>query len=480
MDNLIPLGISLLSACLKNAGHETKLFDTTFYKTKEISGDDARVNTLQVKKTNLEDFGIHERKTNMIEDFREMIDEFKPQLIAVSAVEPTYYVASKLLKGIMDIDIPKIMGGPLMTFAAEDIINEDFIDMICVGEAEEAIVDLVDAIESKKDYSNIVNLWVKKNDDVIKNPVRPLINLDKLPPQDWSVYEKERFFKPMGGKVNITGNFELSRGCNNRCAYCVNDAFQKIYDSKGQFLRYKPIKHFMDELREKINKYNLGYVYIVAENFLSMPKEMFDEFIKGYEEFKVPFWVNTRVETITEEKIKRLEEVNCVSMSVGIEQGNEEFRKNMLNRFMKNDTLRKAFEILHKFKIRVSANNIIGFPDETRELIFDTINLNRELKPDSIIVNIFNPYRGTKLYKIAVEKGYYEERSLAGDNRSDSLLNMPQLTPEQLKGLHRTFILYVRLPKEMWPEIEKAEKFDDEGNKTFQKLKEIYTRDFLN
>lgn len=479
MDNLIPLGISILSTYLKNAGHKVKLFDTTFYKTKEISGDDARVNTLQVKETNLEDYGIKEKKTDMVRDFRNMIEEFKPGLIGVSVVEPTYFIAEKLLESIKDIKIPKIVGGSLVTFSADEVIGKDYLDMVCIGEGEKAIVELADAINNKTDYSNILNLWVKKDGQIIKNPLRTLINLNELPMQDWTIYEKERFFKPMAGKVSITGNFELSRGCFNKCAYCVNDAFQKIYKDKGSFLRYREIRHFIKELKEKIEKYNLSYVYIVAENFLSMPKQMFDEFIEYYKEIKIPFWINTRVETITAEKIKKLEEVGCVSMSVGIEQGNEKFRAEKLNRFMKNDILRKAFKILNNSKIRVSANNIIGFPDETKELIFDTIKLNKELNPNNIIVNIFNPYRGTKLYRVAVDKGYYENNALAGDNRADTCLNMPQITQEQLKGLQRTFILYARLPEEMWPDIEKAEKFDKEGNKKFQELKKVYTEKYV-
>ena len=70
MDNLIPIGVSVLSACLKKAGHKTKLFDTTFYKTSEKTGDEARVETLQVLPTDLSKFGIHKKNTNMAEDFK--------------------------------------------------------------------------------------------------------------------------------------------------------------------------------------------------------------------------------------------------------------------------------------------------------------------------------------------------------------------------------------------------------------------------
>lgn len=480
MDNLIPLGLSILSACLKKAGHQTRLFDTTFYRTKEKAGDNSRAETLQIIETNLDDYGVHEKKTDMINDFKKMIDDFKPQLIAVSAVEPTYNIALKLLESVKELKMSKVIGGPLATFAAEDIIQNEFIDILCIGEGEEAIVELADAISEGKDYSNIQNLWIKRDGIVIKNPIRDLISLDNLPLQDWSIYEKERFFKPMGGKINISGVFELARGCNHKCTYCCNPIFQKIYEGKGHFLRYRSIKNFINELEGKVKKYNLGYVYFVAENFLAMPPKMFDEFIDEYKKFKIPFYFNTRIETITEEKIKKLEEVNCALISIGVEHGNEQFRRGMLNRFLSNDVLINKFKILKKANIRACTSNMIGLPDETRGLVFDTIRVNKQLNPDSILVNIFNPYKGTKLYDHSVEKGYYKKAKFAGDNRSDLLLNMPQLTPEQIKGLHRTFVLYVRLPESMWPQIEIAEKFDEEGNKMFEKLKKTYFDEYKN
>jgi radical SAM superfamily enzyme YgiQ (UPF0313 family) len=41
--------------------------------------------------------------------------------------------------------------------------------------------------------------------------------------------------------------------------------------------------------------------------------------------------------------------------------------------------------------------NIIGVPGETEDMIWDTIKLNRKIKPTSSGVNIFYPYKGTKL-----------------------------------------------------------------------------------
>ena len=49
-------------------------------------------------------------------------------------------------------------------------------------------------------------------------------------------------------------------------------------------------------------------------------------------------------------------------------------------------------------------------------------------------------------------------------------MNMPMFPKEEISGLYRTFVLYMRLPKDRWPEIKVAEKFTPEGNKMFEKL----------
>ncbi len=476
MDNLIPLGVSILSACLKQAGHEVKLFDTTFYKTREETGDDARVKTLQVRYTNLADFGIRPKQTDMVSDFRKLINEFKPDLVAVSVVEITYLIGLRLLNAIRDLRIPTIIGGIHVTFSAQEVIREKAVDMVCIGEGEGAIVELADRIKDRKDYTHVANLWVKKGRKIYKNPVRPLVDLNKLPEPDWSIYEKERFYKPMGGKVYIAGSFEMNRGCPYNCAFCCNKSLQDIYKHHGHYYRYRKIDTLMKEIRSKKKQYGLQYLYIVAENFLLMDSDRFNEFIEGYKNIGLPFWIETRPEAVTEERILKLGKIGCEGMSIGVDHGSYKFRNRVLNRKVTNRSIIKAFCIAKKTKIRACANNVIGFPTETRRLIFDTIELNRNIDADNIIVNIFNPYRGTKLRELAIEKGYLDRDALAGDYRSEAIIKMPHLGQKQIRGLQRTFAMYVRFPKEMWPEIKRCEKFDKEGNQAFNRLTKIYLK----
>ena len=137
------------------------------------------------------------------------------------------------------------------------------------------------------------------------------------------------------------------------------------------------MERFIDEVNHMKEKHNLEYIYISAESALSTKKERFLKFVNLWKEkIKLPFWVETRPEFVTEEKAELLEEAGCVSVSVGIESGDYEVRK-MINRLMADEKIINAFKVLKKTKMLICANNIIGFPDETREQIFKTSELNK-------------------------------------------------------------------------------------------------------
>jgi len=455
MDTLIPPALATLSAILKSAGNEVDLFDTTFYNTRGFTGDDARVRTLQVKETNFADLGIQFETTDMVEDFVKMIEEFKPDLIGVSAVEVTFKMSMDLINTVKNIkpDIKVAFGGSFPMTAPERVINENNVDIVCIGEAENAFVELCKKLKSKEDYTEISNLWVKKDGKIYKNKLGNLIDLDDLPHQDWELFDKRRIYKPMSGAIGRTGCFELTRGCVFSCTFCINEFLNKVHNHKSY--REKSIPKFIEEVKYFKDNYGIEYVYILAEMFLPTTKQRIRDFSKLWKEkIGLPFWCQLRVEGVDEENARLLEEAGCVSISAGIESGNEEFRRRVIHRMMSNQRIFEAFRILKNTKMQISGNCIIGFPGETRELIFDTIELNRQLNLDNTMVHAFSPYRGTSLYDLSVERGYISPDHMAGDYRSDYTLNMPHISKEEILGLHRTFAMYVKFPKEMWPEIE--------------------------
>jgi len=479
MENLIPINISSLSAVLKKAGFDVRLFDTTYYNTEKKTTAEVRVENLQLRSFDLSKYGIRYKETDVYQDFRNVVREYKPGIIGLSAVEDTYNLGISLLRKIKDLRIPTIAGGVHTVISPEEVIKEDSVDMVCTGEGEDSFVNLCEKIKSGKNYTDTRGIWFKKDGRIIKNPPEKLADINKLPFLDFTVYEKERFYRPMQGKVYRMLPVEISRGCPFACTYCAAPRLKEIYKPLGSYYRKKKIKNVINEIKFYQDRYGLNYVYFTSETFLFLSDAEFNEFVSLYKEIKLPFWFQTRPETITEKRIKMLEGINCDRMTVGIESGNEEIRKNILNRKISNNSIIKAFEILKKSSIPVSVNNIIGIPDETRKEVFDTINLNRAVKADSISVFIFTPYRGTRLRQRCLDKGYILPEAYSGDHTKRSILNMPSMSQEEIRGLLRTFPLYTRFEKEFYPSIQKAEKLDEEGNKEFKRLSKIFSERFF-
>lgn len=479
MDTLITAGIGILSACLKREGIEARLFDTTFYKTRERTGDEARASTLQVKKTDFKELGIIPKETNVIEDFKKEVESFKPDLIGLSCIEVTYKLGIEMLQAVRPLGIPTIVGGVYATFAPHIVIKEDCVDMICVGEGELALVELCRSMRQGRDITNVQNIWVKKDGMLYRNEPRRALDMRDLPFQDWSIYDPQRFWKPMGGKISVTGTFEMNRGCPFSCSFCVNSGFNKLYKEKGGYYREQDIPRLIDEMLQKKEEYNLQFVYLVAESFLTTTKRRVMDFVRLYPQVGLPFWIEARPESITEEYVALLESIGCEGISIGIESGDYHLRKNVLGRDISNERIIKAFKMFEGTKIRVSANNIIGFPTETREQVFETIELDRQINAKGVMVSFFSPYRGCTLREVCELEDYIKEEDIAQDYRLGPTIEMPQLSKAELIGLQRTFPLYVKFPKSQWPLLRICEGNGLEAERLYGELSRVYVERFL-
>lgn len=193
MVNLLPSNVSILSACLRKADIDVKLFDTTFYRTAEKS----------------------------VEDFRRLIDEYKPNLIGVTATDDTVDFGIELVSSVRHKDIFTIVGGVYPTFSPEEAIANENVDSICIGEGENALVELCLKLQANDDISDVKNLWVKVNGKIYKNGTRELVDINSIPYEDFGIFEQKRFFRPMQEKIYRTIPVFIDRGYPFGCTFCA-------------------------------------------------------------------------------------------------------------------------------------------------------------------------------------------------------------------------------------------------------------------
>ena len=221
----------------------------------------------------------------------------------------------------------------------------------------------------------------------------------------------------------------------------------KLYKGEKCHIRSKRPERLVDEVHTLANTHNLEFILFGDENFLITPKvilrQLADFWIKGV---GLPFFCSARAEFVNEEKIRILKDMGCHTLAIGIECGNEEYRKKFLKRHMSNKKIKDAFDLCKKYGIRTTANNMIGLPYETEEIVKKTIDLNIEIQPDSCSNSIFAPYIGTELHRICVKEKFIEDGIPEEISMRKSILHMPPpyLSNERINELYEKLMEHIR------------------------------------
>ena len=485
--NMLPPAIALFSALLKQQGHKIEVFDATYYQTDYgIDSDGTKMEFLNVVPYDMDGRGIKLRTTNWRDDIKAQITKFQPDLIAVSSTEDMWELGMHILEEIRDYktrnNVPVIAGGVFPTFAPDLALSYPLIDMVCVGEGEHALLDLCKFIEDGRAWNSVNNLWIKRSDgSVLKNSVTKPVDINTLPMIDVSIFEDARLYRPMSGKIYRMLPIETMRGCPYTCRFCNSPSQMSFYKSEvgGGFFRKKSMKLVYNELKYFKDKLDLEYAYFWADTFLAMNQRELEEFCEMYSDIKLPFWIQTRPETISHDNMRRLSEVGLHRISFGLEHGNEEFRARMLDRKWKNADIIEALKIPHQYGVQFSVNNITGFPEETREIAMDTVELNRLIDADNANIYSFVPFHGTPLRAVCEKKGLIDPATITKCLTDAPVYEMDQYTVDEIMGLRRCFVLYVSFPKNRWKDIRRAEANTLEGNRIFDKLKQEYMEKYF-
>ena len=400
-------GIGSLSAVLKKAGHEAALQYL---------------------------YGSYDIKALL-----EKIEQFEPGILAITAVSFQYKYIKKMIAEIKNIHGSKIFticGGPHISLAPRELEKTEGLDAICIGEGEYPLLELANKLQSGEDITNIENIWVKKDGKIYQNPNRPLVSdIDSLPFGDRELFNYQEIVNSDYDRAI----FMCSRGCPYSCTYCCNSGLRGL--QAGKYVRFRSIENVLAEIKEVISNYDVKYIYLNDDVFTEN-REYVSNFCSRYkEEISYPFELNTRVEHLTPEMLHSLKDAGCYRVAMGIEQGDEKFRREILNRRMSNEKIEAAFELTKKAGIRTKSFNIVGFPFETYDIHMETVKINRKVQPSSLVVYVFEPYPGTPLYDMCVKNHFIEEDRQDMDyiSRTDTSLNMPDFTRKQILKCYRNF-----------------------------------------
>lgn len=365
-----PLGLLYLSSVLRQAGHEVRL---------AVDSDEDPVAIARAWQPDVLGYSVYTGSQTYYRDLNLRIREV--------------------------VDAVSVFGGPHPTYFPE-LVTEPGIDAVCRGEGEEAILDLVEALEAGRPLSSIENWWFKDGSGAIeRNPVRPAQqDLDRLPfPDRELLFEKDDYSRQVGIKHFIT-----SRGCPYDCSYCFNHALAELYRGQGRRLRQMSVERVVEEVKGVQTLYPLQFVVFLDDLFIVYAdwlRKLAEEFPR---QVGLPFFCNVRANLVTPEKVALLKEAGCASVGMGLETGNAALRNQILNRNLSDEQIVEASRLIREAGIQLLTTNMLGLPGGTLQLDFETLALNHACRPAYANAFLYQPYPRTELGEYAREGGHVE------------------------------------------------------------------------
>lgn len=420
-------GIGYLSAVAKANGHETSLVT------------------------------LSARDEGLLRD----VERLAPDVVALTGTSAQWPLAAWAAGEIARAfpETPIIAGGVHSTVATEEVISTSGVWAACRGEGEAALVEMLSRLEFGE-WEDTPGFWTRPQvvgglgptpivepgtqaaaatGEIVRNAQAKLVDLAALPHPDRAIYDYQAILDR--NRNNVGAEFMASRGCPFTCSYCINPVMSELTCGDWRRVRYRTVEDVVGEIEEVLARYSGVKIVGFHDDIFGLDKAWLREFAQSYaKRVGLPFWCNERVGTFDEDDVRVLKDAGCFRVHMGIESADDTLRRDILGRDISSEEIESGFALLKKHGLRTVAFNMIGIPYETEETVKATIELNRRIKPDWLVVSIFSPFPGTRLRDLAREKGWLTEGLPDSYYDAAWALDQPSISRERLIYFYEHFV----------------------------------------
>lgn len=363
----------------------------------------------------------------------------RPKYLGFSCTTASVDSAARIARAIKakHPEISVLVGGPHITALPEETFNRfPEFDLGILGEGEEALEDLLRAVEGKKDLHHVESAVFREGRAVRVNPRRRLIeNLDALPFPAYDLLPSfPRAYRPpfLNYSQGPTASLTSSRGCPQTCTFCDRSVFGNRY-------RYFSEEYLLELISLLRKDYGVRHLVFTDDQFAASRSRLIRlcEKLAGGD-LKIRWNCDARVDSVDRDLLKLMKKAGCWMISYGIESGSQE----MLDQIQKGITLERVEQTLRWTRetgIRAKGLFMIGYPRETEETLDQTLSFIRRCALDEINLSFFTPYPGTEIYrKVKGMPEFVEDWKRM--NALNCLLKPRNLSCEGLEKVYGRFI----------------------------------------
>lgn len=385
----IPLGLAYLAAYLEKNNYPVKILDCVT-ESKKNEG----------KKAGSICYGLSDN------EIVKEIKKYSPTIVGITCLYTAYagdaHRVASLVKNV-DKNILVVFGGSHATIFPELTLRDRNIDMVVMGEGEETFLEIVKAKSMGKKLEKIKGIVFKKNGKIVVNKQREFIsNLDEIPFPARHLLPMKKYLASPDYSYSMrppSTPMITSRGCPGHCIYC------SIHSIWGHSWRGRSPQNVVDEIELLKNEYGVGEIDFFDDSMGANKKRLeaiCDEIISRKLDIRwsppngIAHW------TLDESLLGKMKKAGCYRVTFGIESGNLETRR-FIGKPYDLGQAKRMIQYANKIGMWTVCTNIIGFPDETREQIKDTIKFAIDSDTDLAIFYLLCPHPGTQVYKIFKE-----------------------------------------------------------------------------
>lgn len=428
-----PIGLGYLATALRKAKHQPQILDCA-------------------------------RRGFNFKNFENFLKEEKPDAVGFqvwSCDVPNVKKSLDIAKSVNPTVIT-VVGGAHPSGVGEKALRDfEKADFAFRGEGEIGLPLLAEKLAHNKNIAleQIPGLIWREGESIRANQPVFVEDLDSFELPAWDLIDPRTYPEaPHQGfmKAHPAAPIVTTRGCPYPCTFCATRTISGIK------IRRRGIDSIIEEIKLLNRKYRVKEIHVEDDNF-TMDKNFVKQFCrKLLEENLNIFWYcssGLRVDCLNEEILLLMKKSRCYTLTVAIESGSQRIL-NLMKKNLTLDTIKDSVSLMNKVGYKPTGLFMLGFPDETKEEMNETLKFAMSLNLKRAQFAIFHPMPGSEIFDELKARGALKNIDWTKIKPSEIACEPEGISAKELKRFQRkAFLKFHARPRILYYQLKEIQSF---------------------